>query len=223
MSERGVAKTAVLFDWRGTLFHDESNADWIRASASSIGRTVTDDEIAAISAAITRAEADPAIGLTRQRADASAEAHRESVLRQFKFAGLDEELSHAIYARDGCVDASFPYPDAPGVLRALKAGGCRVAVVSDIHYDLRAHFEHHGLREFVDAWVFSFEHDFQKPEPKGFLLALDLLQATPAEALMVGDRASRDGGAAAVGITTLILPAVPDFSVRGLDAVLRLV
>jgi hypothetical protein len=28
---------AVLFDWRGTLFHDEDDAEWIRAKAS-IGR-----------------------------------------------------------------------------------------------------------------------------------------------------------------------------------------
>ena len=37
--------TAVLFDWRGTLFHDESDQDWIRASAASIGRTPSDDEV----------------------------------------------------------------------------------------------------------------------------------------------------------------------------------
>jgi hypothetical protein len=41
--------------------------------------------------------------------------------------------------------------------------------------------------------------------------------------MMVGHRANRDGGAAAVGITTLILPAVPNYAQRGLDVVLRLV
>ena len=33
---------AVLFDWRGTLFHDEDDAAWIRASAASIGQTLDD-------------------------------------------------------------------------------------------------------------------------------------------------------------------------------------
>jgi hypothetical protein len=41
---------------------------------------------------------------------------------------------------------------------------------------------------------------------------------------MVGDRASHDGGAAAVGIATFILPPPPPVvGSRGLDAVLRLV
>jgi FMN phosphatase YigB (HAD superfamily) len=61
-----------------------------------------------------------------------------------------------------------------------------------------------------------------KPEPEAFLTALRLLEVDAGAALMVGDRASRDGGAAAVGITTLLLPPVPNDSPRGLDAVLRL-
>jgi hypothetical protein len=36
---------AVLFDWRGTLFHDEDDAAWIRASAASIGQTLTTHEV----------------------------------------------------------------------------------------------------------------------------------------------------------------------------------
>lgn len=39
---------------------------------------------------------------------------------------------------------------------------------------------------------------------------------------MVGDRVTRDGGAVAVGITTLILPEAPNFALRGLERVLRL-
>ena len=36
---------AVLFDWRGTLFHDEDDAAWIRASAASISQTLTTHEV----------------------------------------------------------------------------------------------------------------------------------------------------------------------------------
>jgi len=39
---------AVLFDWRGTLFHDEDEADWIRASAASIGRSMTSSDMIAL-------------------------------------------------------------------------------------------------------------------------------------------------------------------------------
>jgi len=40
---------AVLFDWRGTLFHDEDDADWTRASAASIGRTLSPQQANALS------------------------------------------------------------------------------------------------------------------------------------------------------------------------------
>jgi len=41
--------------------------------------------------------------------------------------------------------------------------------------------------------------------------------------LMVGDRASHDGGAAALGITTLLLPSLPDATEpRGLAVILGL-
>jgi FMN phosphatase YigB (HAD superfamily) len=56
-----------------------------------------------------------------------------------------------------------------------------------------------------------------------FTLALDALGMRPEHALMMGDRASRDGSAAAAGIATLILPPPPErLEPRGLDVVTRL-
>ena len=63
----------------------------------------------------------------------------------------------------------------------------------------------------------------QKPNPRLFEIALVQLGVSASQTLMVGDRAVRDGGAAAAGMTTLILPAVPKHTARGLDLVLRLV
>ncbi|HZC99552.1 MAG TPA: hypothetical protein VFA46_04985 [Actinomycetes bacterium] len=57
------------------------------------------------------------------------------------------------------------------MLAALRVPGVRVALVSDIHFDLRADLAEHGVAEFVDAWVLSFEHGFQKPDPRMFTLA----------------------------------------------------
>jgi putative hydrolase of the HAD superfamily len=216
-------KTVVLFDWRGTLFHYDSYEDSVRKAAASIGRRLTDSEVIATNRAIDAAVADPVVVAALTRADASQEAYRAGVACLFEVAGLDAELANALYERDAALDANHPYPDTKPVLRELVARGRRLAVVSDIHFPLRPHFEQHGLADLVEAWVLSFEHDFQKPEPKGFLLALEMLGVGSAEALMVGDRAERDGGAAAVGITTLILPPVPNFTTRGLDTVLSLV
>jgi FMN phosphatase YigB (HAD superfamily) len=56
-----------------------------------------------------------------------------------------------------------------------------------------------------------------------FSLALEALGTGAADTVMVGDRVSHDGGAAAVGITTLILPATKDPDARRLGAVVDLV
>lgn len=86
--------------------------------------------------------------------------------------------------------------------------------------DLRPFLARKGIE--LDAYVISFEHGFQKPDPRMFTTALEAVRAAPNEALMIGDRVTHDGGAAAVGIDTLILPAPAAFGMRGLDVVLRL-
>ncbi len=104
------------------------------------------------------------------------------MLLQFRTAGLDDELARAVCERDGMLNASFPYTDVPETLRRLKAKGCLIAVVSDIHYDLRPHFVHHRLEQYVDAWALSYQHGWVKPEAEAFLTALRLLGLRPSEA-----------------------------------------
>jgi HAD superfamily hydrolase (TIGR01549 family) len=147
-------------------------------------------------------------------------------LAWFRAAGLDDELALAVWRRDGEADASSPFADARDVLRVLHQHGLVTAVVSDIHYDIRDHFRRHDLDPLVSAYVLSYEHGCQKPDAEIFRLALDALALAPREVLMVGDRASHDGGAVDLGIATYILPGpfpAGDASARGLDAVLRLV
>ena len=113
----------------------------------------------------------------------------------------------AVWSRDGHPDATFAFPDAAPVMSALRAAGKAIAVVSDIHYDIRDHFVRHRLDPFVDTYVLSYEHGIQKPDAAMFTLALDELAIAPERALMVGDTPSRDGAAVQVGIPTYLLPA----------------
>jgi FMN phosphatase YigB (HAD superfamily) len=214
---------AVLFDWRGTLFHDEPDADWILHSAASIGLNLASHEVDRMVAATDRAGADPRVVASRQRSDCSAELNRAAGrLLLEEVAGLPAELADAIWQRDGDFGATVPYVDTAPVLKALKGRGHRIAIVSDIHYDLRPTFQHHGLHEYVDAYVLSYEHGMQKPDPRLFATALHALSVAPEEALMVGDRASRDAGGLELGIATLLLPTSRDTE-RGLNIVLGLV
>jgi HAD superfamily hydrolase (TIGR01549 family) len=97
----------------------------------------------------------------------------------------------------------------------------RVGIVSDIHFDLRPVFAEAGLADVVDCFVLSFEQGVQKPNPQIFRVALDRLGVEPPDALMVGDRASHDGGAVELGIPTVLVPELTTTSQRRLSVVLR--
>lgn len=94
----------------------------------------------------------------------------------------------------------------------------KTALVSNFHVDLRPHLIDTGFE--LDAYVISFEHGFQKPDARMFRAALDELDVPASDALMVGDTLDLDGGAAAVGIDTLLLPTPAEFAPRGLDVIL---
>jgi HAD superfamily hydrolase (TIGR01549 family) len=132
--------------------------------------------------------------------------------------GIDAELAEAMWQLN-CEPIAWPlFPDAAEVVRDIREWGCKTALVSDYHADLRPHLREGGID--LDAYVISFEHGFQKPDPRMFTTALELLDVEAADALMVGDRASHDGAASNVGIDTLILPTRPKFGPRGLDVIL---
>ena len=219
----GGGFSAVLFDWRGTLFHDESDRDWILASAGAIGRQMAESEANLLAQALADVDQHPQVREARQQADCSLALHRAATLLQLRLAGFDPDLALAVWQRDGNPLASFPYPDTGPVLRTLRARGVRVGIISDLHYDLRPMFEHHGLANLVDTFTLSFQHGWQKPDPRLFEAALAALDVQAMDTLMVGDRPSRDAGGIAVGITTLLLPPVPNGARRGLDSVVRLV
>jgi FMN phosphatase YigB (HAD superfamily) len=213
----------VLFDWRGTLFHDEDEADFIRASTVSIGRTLTSAEVNALVESLPAAAKHPEVIAAHRAADCSPDLHRAAVLLEPGLAGFDHDLALAWHDRDGNPHAAVPYPDTAQVLQGLSASGVRIGIISDIHYHLAPIFDYYGLGKFVYSYTLSFEHGIQKPHARLFEIALEQIGVTAAESLMVGDRPERDVGAVAAGITTLILPPVQNYTARGLDVVLQVV
>jgi|SoiMethySBSTD1v2_1073268.scaffolds.fasta_scaffold3655471_1 hypothetical protein len=104
-----MAFRGVLFDWRGTLFHDIDDDEWVRGAAASIGRELPFAECARLAKAVAEAGKDPEVVAAQERYDASVEAHRAGALLCFRKAGLDDELALAVYERDGMLDVSMPY------------------------------------------------------------------------------------------------------------------
>jgi len=214
---------AVLLDWRGTMVADPEDAWWVSRAYERLGRVPppgrVQEDVEGLAAAADLEE----VRALRASADCSAALHRAASLRYFSLAGLDDELSEVLYDLDFDPSSHPLGVEVPGVLHALKGCGVGVALVCDIHFDLRPEFRALGLDELVDAYVLSCEHGVQKPDPRLFWEALEALDAAPEEALMVGDRPSRDGGAVQVGITTLLSPTRRTADETRLDRVLPFV
>ncbi|MBB5956043.1 HAD superfamily hydrolase (TIGR01509 family) [Saccharothrix tamanrassetensis] len=198
---------AVIFDWRGTLVLAPTFRGWVAEALRRSGRdaSVAGDVVSRL--AESRLDV-PGV-------DADAALHRETYYAMFADAGLDAELADALYEVESDVAFNPFAVDAAATLRALRADGIRIGVLSDIHFDIRPAFD--GLP--VDSFVLSFEHGVVKPDPAIFRIALDELGTSPGETLMVGDRATHDGAGVDVGMSTLLVPPLMDVD----DARLHLV
>ena len=212
----------VLFDWRGTLVADPPDEWWVATALERMGRSRADTS--AVAEALDAALQTPAVAEHMHDLDCSAAQHRAATMLWFRTAGLDDELAAVLYDLDFEPDNHPFFPDVADTLRGLRARGVVTGIVSDIHFDLRPEFEAAGLGALVDSYVLSFEHGVQKPDAAIFSIAADSLALRPDELLMVGDRASHDGGAVALGITTLLMPPLRTADVpRDLGVVLALV
>ncbi|RRR74548.1 HAD family hydrolase [Streptomyces sp. RP5T] len=202
---------AVLFDFSGTLFRIESTESWLRTVLDEAGLPLPETELARAARELEHVGAlpggaAPRVPMPDELAavwgvrDESAELHRAAYTGLSRLVTLpDPDLHDALYDRHMLPAAWQPYPDAAEVLRALRERGIKVGVVSNIGWDLRPVFRAHGLDPFVDAYVLSYEHGIQKPDPRLFEAACAALGVEPGDVLMVGDDRRADGGAAALG------------------------
>jgi FMN phosphatase YigB (HAD superfamily) len=206
---------AVLFDWRGTLVTTLDEEGW---AAEALRRLDRDDEVAKLAEALaTLADRLDAPGV-----DTNAARHRRTYLEALADAGIDDELAEALYAVESDTSLNVFADDAAATLRELCAGGLRLAVVSDIHVDIRPAFAAAGLDGVIDVFTLSVEHGIQKPDPRMFIRTLRALNVQSQEALMVGDRSGADGAAVECGVATLLLPSLTTPSDRRLHRVVAL-
>ena len=155
-------------------------------------------------------------------ADVDAQVHRSHLMSAFADAGVDDALAGALYVVESDT-AHNPFAlDVAPTLRALRERGLGVAVLSDIHVDVRPAFDAAGMSGLVDVFTLSFEHGAVKPDPALFALTLTALGTTPERTLMVGDRSASDGGAVEAGLTALLLPPLRDVEEERLHRVLDL-
>ncbi|WP_052666814.1 HAD family hydrolase [Nitriliruptor alkaliphilus] len=217
---------AVLFDLHQTLVDGGDAHRWVDLAWAHLGRhgpvALRDGvPIADLAAWLDDVWQHAAVIDSHGERDLDGDAHRQVFLDTAASApGVDAELAAALYAT--LPDALTAYDDAEPVLAALRGNGVRTAVLSNIGFDVRPLLERSGLSALLDTVVLSFEVGVKKPDPAIFQLTLDRLEVPPEAALMVGDSWRDDGGAAALGVRTLVLPRTRG-PIHGLDAVRRLV
>jgi HAD superfamily hydrolase (TIGR01509 family) len=225
----GEAIKAVLFDVAGTLAMPEGRDGWLAGAAETAGVAV--DDAAALAAELERvgrpggpypSGVPAALAESYNNRDRSPDAHRAAYVGLLGSVAA-APLATALYERILRPDGWSAYPDAGPTLAALRARGIATAAVSNVGFDLRPVLDGLGLLALLDAVVLSYEVGAVKPERAIFAAACAALGVAPQEALMVGDHAKADGGAADAGLRTLLIPMSPAGEPHGLGAVLGLV
>src|SRR5687768_9427636 len=140
-------RAAVLFDFHGTIVQVEDPVQWVVQAAATCGHTLTEADAGVL------AKAFVAAGRAGGPFPAEVPAHLQ---RLWPIRDLSREDNRACYVGlaatvdsgiDGLPEALYerlitaadwvPYADTVPVLRALRAAGVKVAVVSNIGFDIR--------------------------------------------------------------------------------------
>jgi putative hydrolase of the HAD superfamily len=189
---------AALLDALGTLVELERPWPHLVAELRARGVSASEDEA-------KRAMLAEMAYYKANHDDASDRAGLEDLRRRCA-AIVQDELGTALPVEE--VEEAMlaairfrPYPEVPGVLRALRERGARLVVVSNWDVSLHDVLECTRLRPLLDAVVTSAEFGAAKPDPAIFAHALELAGARAADAVHAGDDVEADvHGARAAGI-----------------------
>lgn len=213
---------AVLFDFDRTLFRFDDSIDWLRVALNRLDRAAEPDDVRALYERIEAARSLPEVLEEQRGCQRDPTTHRRALLSWFRRAGVDDAIGDALYNRLTDPVGWTPYSDTVRTMRTLRDRGIQLAIVSNVGWDIRPTFEHHGLADVVTTFALSCEHGSEKPEPALFLAACSELGAQPDEALMVGDDPINDAPAVKLGLHVFLLPDRALGGCRGLAPVIEL-
>ena len=196
---------AVLFDAGNTLL----SIDHERIAALLSDAGLPCDEAAVRLAEMrARPRLDPYLRTaTRRESTASIGRYVDEIL-----AGLVGPAPAA--ARSAVIDAwrtlwVRPPCDAHATLDALSRRGYRLGVVSNSNGTVRSLLETAGLAGSLECVVDSGEVGMEKPDPRIFRLAADLMALAPRDCVYLGDFLSLDVmGARAAGMHAVLIDPI---------------
>ena len=177
---------AVIFDLDNTL------TDFMKAKENAITAAV--DAMIDVGLPLSRDKAIEKIfaiykekGIEHQRVF--------NIFLEQTVGGVDYRMLAAgvVAYRRGREGSLVPYPHAKLVLNRLLKEGYKLAVVSDAPgFEAWLRLTALGLQHTFDVVLTFDETGSHKPDPAGFLMALDQLGVEPDQAVVIGDWKERD-------------------------------
>ena len=211
---------AVIFDWGGTLtpWH---TVDHVALWRDVCARHFEEDNFERTASAIRAAERELWIAAERE--------HRSATIDHvFERAGVSPTAEFLASYFEAWEPHTLTDPDAPELLRGLRADGIRIGVLSNTMWPRDVHqqfFVRDGIDGLIDGAVYSSEIDWTKPHPEAFRAAMAAVGVDdPADCVFVGDRPFDDvHGAKQAGMRAVLVANsdVPAFADARPDAVIR--
>jgi putative hydrolase of the HAD superfamily len=210
---------AVIFDWGGTL------TPWHTVDHETLWRDVCalhyEEETAERHASAIRT-AEWELWRTAEN------EHRSATINHvFERAGVNPSEAFLASYFDAWEPHTLTDPQAPGLLRRLRADGIRIGVLSNTMWPRSRHeqfFVRDGILELIDGAVYTSEIDWTKPHPEAFRAAMAAVGISdPAGCVFVGDRPFDDVyGAKQAGMRAVLIANsdVPAFADAEPDAVI---
>ena len=210
---------AVIFDWGGTL------TPWHTVNHDALWRAVCalhfDEQIAQRNAAAIR-DVEWELWRTAEREHRSA-----TIDHVFERAGVIPTEAFLASYFEAWEPHTLTDPQAPALLRRLRADGIRIGVLSNTMWPRTRHeqfFVRDGIHELIDGAVYTSEIDWTKPHPEAFRAAMAAIGVSdPAGCVFVGDRPYDDVyGAKQAGMRAVLIANsdVPAFADTEPDAVI---
>lgn len=212
MAHESAPAQAITFDFYNTLCQFSPPREERQAQAAGAhGLTIRSD---ALRAAYVVAEhlwtlenARSTIALRSAAERRAFYAEYEQTLLAAAGAAVAREMALRVYESYAALPRGLVlFDDALAALRAARAGGAKVAIISNTDTNLAAVCDELGLAEHLDALICSCDVGVEKPAPEIFHAAIRQLGVAAQRAVHVGDQYHSDVvGARAVGLHALLL------------------
>ncbi len=177
---------AVIFDLDNTL------TDFMKAKEEAIGAAV--DAMIDAGLPLGRQEAIENIFAIYKQKGIEHQRVFNFLLEQTIGRNDDRILAAAVVAYRRARDSSLvTYPHTRLVLNRLLRSGYKMAVVSDApRFEAWLRLTALGLQHSFDLVLTFDDTGFHKPDPRGFQMALEVLEVEPDRAVVIGDWKERD-------------------------------